>query len=509
MADDLASLWEQSKPIQHAGGGDDLSALWEQSKPAPEQPSGGEALARGAAQGATFGFGDEINGFIQAAGAQLMGEKQGFWDSYRQNRDAFRREDKAAEDAHGTLYTVGNIAGGIPAAVALPGGSFTQGAAFGLGNSDADLTKGEPVEYLKAGGSALAGGLIGKGAELGLNKVVAPLVGKAAGAVRGAVSDAADSFANSRMLKAVGMIQKDMRGKAPEQLQEMGGRLYDELKPSFGDDAASLLEKSKEALKGRGQQIGDALDSATQSFDLTPVLRRAHAEILAPMAKNPIAARDGAKVIDSVVRLGEQAKAGPLSIAEANRIKTALDEGINWKTDPKSVTNLAKRLRGILDDEIEAQLGRANPDAATSLAEGKGLYGPLKEAVKAGKGAVQREQGNRFVSLTDHLVGLGSSAAMGPIGALGAGAMALINKMARERGPAIAAIAGKNLAAMMGKPGTVSKAAALVAENPTVLGRYGAMLEKALEESSPDAFHALHAAIEQSDPEYREKVAAR
>jgi hypothetical protein len=139
----------------------------------PEEPSRAESLLHGAEQGLTFGFGDEVNGGIQALIAKAMGDKQDFGELYRLNRDTFRREDASAEAAHPGYYLGGNLAGGLATAPLFPGGTGKTlgqlvlqgakvgagtGAAYGLGSSNADLTRGE---FGRAAADTTLGGLMG------------------------------------------------------------------------------------------------------------------------------------------------------------------------------------------------------------------------------------------------------------------------------------------------------------------------------------------------------------
>ncbi len=168
-----------------------VSAPTEGSAPSgvgDEGVSGMTALGRGAAQGATFGFADEINGLVQALGTKYLPESMGgggeqaqarsIADLYRQNRDVFRRENQAASDQQGGLYLLGNVAGGLPAGIAMGGGGggatlrslmgsgakagLSQGAAYGAGASNADVLGGDVAGFLKdAAALGLAGGAIG------------------------------------------------------------------------------------------------------------------------------------------------------------------------------------------------------------------------------------------------------------------------------------------------------------------------------------------------------------
>ncbi len=142
-------------------------------------PGLGEAVLRGAKQGATLGFGDEITGALES----ILTDKK-----YTQARDEARAADSAAQSAHPIAFGGAELASGL--VTPIPGlGSVRAGGAIathalrgavagglaGLGGSNADLTKGgfgqavnDTVE------SALLGGAIGAvGGKLG------DMVGKA------------------------------------------------------------------------------------------------------------------------------------------------------------------------------------------------------------------------------------------------------------------------------------------------------------------------------------------
>lgn len=150
-------------------------------------PSGAEALARGVGRGLTFDFGDEAGAAVGTVLQKVLPESMGgidygkdFGTLYRENRDALRRDNAAAEKAHGGLTVAGNVLGGIPLAIATGGGaaaggaktllkSMAQGAKTGakfgavggLGNSEADLTKGDVLGAVKdtSAGAALGAGI--------------------------------------------------------------------------------------------------------------------------------------------------------------------------------------------------------------------------------------------------------------------------------------------------------------------------------------------------------------
>lgn len=146
-----------------------------------EPVSKAESAARGLVQGATLGFGEEIGGLAKAAGRKLgdaffgLENQKDFGDRYRQERDAIRADDKAAQEANPGSYLAGNITGGVTAGLLIPGGASATlgraaltGAAFGAGSgvgmSEADLTKGEVLDAATdAAKGAVIGGVTGAG----------------------------------------------------------------------------------------------------------------------------------------------------------------------------------------------------------------------------------------------------------------------------------------------------------------------------------------------------------
>lgn len=198
------------------GGFDPDKFLAETAAPAPRPvPGRGEAAYRGAVQGATMGFGDELAGaagapilqlyrkYLAAKGVHLTpqaaaeAEAAGIHgpqntgpdliDEYRAIRDQERGKNAAAESAHKGYYVGGNLAGAALTAPLLPGGATKSlggaikagaalGAANGLGSSDADLTRGDVGSALLDSGIGSAAGGAAGALGYGAGKVVRGLV---------------------------------------------------------------------------------------------------------------------------------------------------------------------------------------------------------------------------------------------------------------------------------------------------------------------------------------------
>jgi hypothetical protein len=141
----------------------------------PEEPGLLESTLRGAGQGASFGFQDEIAGALESA----------FTDkTYKQARDESRARNAAAEAAHPWGYGLGSVlgtagtglvTGGLAAGAAKAGAgavaklAAAEGAAQALGSSDADLTEGQ---FGQAAKDTAIGGVVGGVLGGGLHKLL-------------------------------------------------------------------------------------------------------------------------------------------------------------------------------------------------------------------------------------------------------------------------------------------------------------------------------------------------
>jgi hypothetical protein len=182
----------------------DLESRLADSQKVVAPTSGTESLLRGAAQGATLKFGDEIEGAVQAL-LPRPGEPfdpkswlSGLGNRYTTWRDSARKIDKNAQASNPKLFTTGEVTGGALTA-AVPGGLAGKavapamvkaagplgrfingalvgaplGAAVGLGGSEADLTSGELSDAGKAAVDTALGGFTG-GVVGGTVSAVAP-----------------------------------------------------------------------------------------------------------------------------------------------------------------------------------------------------------------------------------------------------------------------------------------------------------------------------------------------
>ena len=128
----------------------------------PEPKTGTfQGIAGGASSGATFGFDDEIYGGMKAIGSSLgiaddqtsiMDDSSSFTQNYRAGRDERRDyKDQLAKDSP-IAYKGSEIAGAVGTGILTGGASMpaigAEAAAYGLGESEADLTEGEVGDAL-------------------------------------------------------------------------------------------------------------------------------------------------------------------------------------------------------------------------------------------------------------------------------------------------------------------------------------------------------------------------
>lgn len=169
------------------------------AQPEPAKRGKLEAGLRGAGQGFTLGFADEIAGGMGAAmqaGVNVLPRSLQKWldvveakpgDAYRSVRDEDRADNRAARRDQTGAYLAGEVLGSL--AVPVPGGAAAKGAsglarvgrgalqgaglggAYGLGASEADSVGGLARDTALGAGLGGAGGAVGAGLGVGVEKV--------------------------------------------------------------------------------------------------------------------------------------------------------------------------------------------------------------------------------------------------------------------------------------------------------------------------------------------------
>lgn len=274
--------------------------------PAKRDVGMAEAVGRGAAQGATFNFYDELRGLVEAGGAnpddpaslsKLIQGAIGYWSGNKQAGQTYdqtvkreRATGKEVEAARPYSTMAGNIAGAVALpvgaalnAATLPGrmargagvGAIT-GAAYGAGEGDGAIDR-----LARAGSGAAVGGALGgaappivEGAIRGARAVSQPIANAVRG-IRNPEDEAArrvalslqrdidlDPSAANRLTPAEMVAQKQQGN--PVNLMDVGGETTRALARSAANTSpegrAALTKSIDERFEGQGPRVTSWLE---------------------------------------------------------------------------------------------------------------------------------------------------------------------------------------------------------------------------------------------------------
>jgi hypothetical protein len=253
------------------------------------------------------------------------------------------------------------------------------------------------------------------------------------------------------------------------------------LKNQAGDDIGKKLERMDE-IAGLNQKISVPEDVLPLTHDLMldlkdgPVAQRAAASRVADELKNllsnvekevPNRPARGRSVLPSWRPRTRMDYSTPMDLQDLNRFKSQLDDSINWDSqEPKPIQNALRRLRGILNEAVETKAediattaqgrymlsGQMDAQSAADarlfdeFMKAKKTYGEMEPLMAPALVESIRQDSNRWLSPSDYialssggLLGSLSSGGSHMTSAMAGGALASLNKLARARGPQVAA----------------------------------------------------------------------
>ncbi len=312
----------------------------------------------------------------QAAEEAGQPKPEFFGELYRQHRDKNIEEQKAMRERAGGAGTVADILGTVPQMGLGPAGFAAASGVNALGESEADLTKGEV-------GPALVDTAFGVGEGYLFGKAGEWLGGKIARSPK-ATGQGLKNVAEENATAALGIKPSDVKTLEPEVQQQIGRHLLDTKTPKGErlinkiDRPRTIKPKVNEAAEVAGKSLGDIrgfVDAEVKARpELAPrtdkILADIDEQILAPLRKHNL--QDSDELITEIgSRLEFLKKASehglPLSPAELRSYKegvTTLGYGLEHSGGGLVTTKAGefayrmKQVERIIEKELEATAAR-------------------------------------------------------------------------------------------------------------------------------------------------------
>lgn len=467
-----------------------------------EDPLGGvTALAVGGLKGASFGAAP----WLAVKGTELFSGKE--------KADEVRQALSAIEEEHPTISTGAELVGGLaiptgiigkgagavvgkvaPGLLASAGGRIaakgielglqgsTEGAIFSVGHQLSEDALGDhetTAEKLlaAAGKGALWGGAIGGGLGLaggavseGISGITRKLAGKSEEAIaglkptipEGGMRQVASELAEEQAWKATGAKMGDELKLRGVSSNEVGRTLLDEGIVTGTSSKATMASRVAAKVEEVGERLGkltNKLDTSTVRPSTSTILERARNEVLVPLESMPGYATER-NAVKSYIDDFERIVGDGWTFSDLRDVRIKLDKKLKFDklSAPGSVEELRK-VRSIIEEEFETAAANASKELGENVARDyattKELYSKLQTANKILERESARQAGNRAISLTDTIAGVGGLMTGNPLhGIMAAGA----NKLMREYGNQAAA----DLLNRVSNLGVVSKAASSV-----------------------------------------------
>ena len=362
------------------------------------------ALGRGAAQGATLGLGERIQGAIQAA-LPVSGDAPSFGERYNKELSAAQAANDEAKAAHPWAYTAGNVGGGAAPTALLPIAKAAQGAglltrmgvgslnAAPVGATIAGVESRDPTlagKLKDAGGGALGGALLGG---------AVPVLGKAISAAGSKMGKAADwSALRSSFVDRTGFRKVFGREPDPNDIHDLGQFVLNSGIPMHSPQA--MVEGAKKLLSESGKQIGDAAKLASTNgakFDIQDAALKA---LQTPNVAKLAGDTEGIPLYNRILSFLDdqvQRKGNTMDPVEAHALRQRVDSFADWEKDkPQDLMNAWRDVRGALNDEMTNTMQRGG--VGNEWAAANSTYSKASDVKSLAKVGAERRNANRFIS---------------------------------------------------------------------------------------------------------------
>ena len=423
----------------------------------PDTPvSSPEATGRGLADVLTFGTAKytapAIRGGLQAVLPKGVNELLNL-KPYEVEKAKYEEREDIAKQYEPASYIGGQAAGLGSQLLAAPFAGAAQGAR-GLAQS----------AFMTPAGQASVGA-IQAGAESGFDPLevlkgagTAGALTKLGGMGATALQPKLESAAYERAAKATGAdILKPSRRieRLPGGRQAYGKQMLEQGIVTAGKNVPQIAEKAAQQEAKQGKIIGDIYakidriaDGKVPEGTMENILAKIYKDVIQPLRKTASTA-DMADRVESayVSRLANMIEEGYQpsfkglhdelrGIGEKAYTPTGTDKPLN-----EQMQKISKIVRGQLQKSAGELEGGESLVKKLKAANQK--YSFATEAAQTAQEKATRMATNRGISLTDYITGAGlagaGGATMGVGGAIGGASLALVNKIARERGPQVAA----------------------------------------------------------------------
>lgn len=356
--------------------------------------SGLEAFGRGAAQGATFGFADELSGGAQAGLDYLGNTDTDLKAAYEKYRNAARERDELTQAEHPALALGGNVigsainalvtggVGGEATLAEIMGRGAASGVAAGYGYSNKEDALGQAGDAAKGG---LWGAALG-GASHAIGEKVGPMVEDAKEYWKGKMPEWIRTFGNDQRARMLGFDKNKAEAELGKyttdiesQMQNLGKIANEEgVTEGFFPSKGTMLRRAEDSLKKQGDvynqvysSLNDKLPAATATKDLFDQLKD-------EMEYDPYLAKKLQSSLTGDI-------AGPEDLQKA---KTAIDRYAKWEAEnPTDRQQIARKMSETLSKAIDTATEKGassidEPQLAESFQVAKSKYGPLEKMRK-------------------------------------------------------------------------------------------------------------------------------
>jgi hypothetical protein len=423
----------------------------------PDTPvSSPEATTRGLADVLTFGTAKYTAPFIRGTAQAIL--PKGVNEllnlkPYEVEKAKYEEREDIAKQYEPASYIGGQGLGlgaqivGAPFAGAAAGTRAAAQSAFqtpvgqaGVGAVQAGAESGfDPLEVLKGAGTA---GALTKLGGMGATALQPKL--ESAAYERAAKATGADILKPSRRIE-----------RLPGGRQAYGKQMLEQGIVTAGKNVPQIAEKAAQQEAKQGKIIGDIYakidkiaDGKVPEGTMENILAKIYKDVIQPLRKTASTA-DMADRVESayVSRLANMIEEGYQpsfkglhdelrGIGEKAYTPTGTDKPLN-----EQMQKISKIVRGQLQKSAGELEGGESLVKKLKAANQK--YSFATEAAQTAQEKATRMATNRGISLTDYITGAGlagaGGATMGVGGAIGGASLALVNKIARERGPQVAA----------------------------------------------------------------------